>query len=186
MIEMTGLHRPDGALKGTGQTIYVQQGDWALSADPAAMIATTLGSCVSVCLWDPRVGVGGLNHIVLPMDISESPSAAYTGVHAMELLINGLLKSGACKTTMEAKVFGGARILSATSTVGERNTAFAKEFLEREGIPIVGGSVGGNLAREIRFWPTSGRAMQRFRQGENIKETIAQPVPPAAGEIELF
>ncbi|MGO7428723.1 chemotaxis protein CheD, partial [Rhizobium ruizarguesonis] len=86
--------------------------------------------------------------------------ATLDGVHLMELLINGLLKQGARRDRLEAKIFGGAKTISTFSNVGEQNAAFAVQFLRDEGIPVVGSSTGGEHGRKLEYWPVSGRARQ--------------------------
>lgn len=109
----------------------------------------------------------------------------------MELLINGILKLGARRESLQAKLFGGAEMISGLSDIGGKNVAFAARYLEKEGIPNLGGSVGGALARRLQFWPATGRARQLFatdapRQiAENELRKARRPVQPE-GDLELF
>jgi chemotaxis protein CheD len=129
--------------------------------------------------------VGGMNHFLLPGDEAASPLVARHGVHLMELLINGLLKKGAARDRLEAKLFGGARTMQGLGDIGATNARFAQEFLKREGITITGGSLGGETGRRIQFWPASGRVRQKLvRATEEPRH--ANPVLPTAGELELF
>jgi chemotaxis protein CheD len=161
------------------------------------MLTTILGSCVSACLRDPVVGVGGMNHFLLPGDNGNSghtgrgASALRYGVHAMELLVNGLLQRGAQRSRLEAKLFGGARMMKGLTDVGELNASFAERFLQDEGIALVGGSLRGAQGRRIQFWPVSGRARQIMlsvnNEGLFHKETQATPLPDSgSGEVDLF
>ena len=148
-------------------------------------ILTVLGSCVSACIRDRQTGVGGMNHFLLPGEDTASPQVARQGVHLMELLINGILKNGASRMRLEAKLFGGARTMAGLGDYGASNAKFAQDFLKREGIPIVGGSLGGETGRRIQFWPVTGRVRQKLvRATEEPRH--ADPVLPAAGELELF
>lgn len=134
-----------------------------VSQEPAA-VRTILGSCISVCLRDPRTFIGGLNHFMLPEGASKCHSPTSFGVHAMELLINGLMHLGADRRRFEAKVFGGGHVLQTSvsdKNVPARNILFATEFLETEGIPIITKDVGGYAAREIYFYTYSGRVALR-------------------------
>ncbi|SFA75759.1 chemotaxis protein CheD [Poseidonocella pacifica] len=168
------------------KTVYVRQGDLAVSGDTDVVIATTLGSCVSACLWDPDRGVGGLNHIILPANPSTDRTSAAHGVNAMELLINDLLKLGARKSSLRAKIFGGSQMLSHASGIGLKNAEFVRAFLAAEGIPVDSSDTGGRMAREIRFWPTSGKAQQRLTSNQ-IREEISVPKPkPPEDDIEFF
>ena len=103
----------------------------------------------------------------------------------MELLINGLLKQGAARHRLEAKLFGGARTMQGLGDIGAANARFAETFLKREGIVITGGSLGGETGRRIQFWPATGRVRQKLvRSNEELRH--ADPVLPVAGELELF
>ncbi|MEO0363143.1 MAG: chemotaxis protein CheD, partial [Pseudomonadota bacterium] len=105
----------------------------------------------------------------------------------MELLINNLMRMGAARDGLRAKLFGGGMLNGGVWDIGERNAAFARKFLEDEGIPCVGHSLGGSSGRRIRFWPTTGRAQQNVLDG--FEEKAAPPPPPAKkdlGDIELF
>ncbi len=137
------------------------------------MIVTVLGSCVSACLRDRISGVGGMNHFMLPDngDI-ESPVSASTryGTYAMEVLINELLKSGARRENLEAKVFGGGKVLTnmTVMNVGERNAQFVREYLRAENIPIVAEDLNDIHPRKVYFFPRSGRVLVRkLRQLNN-------------------
>ena len=107
------------------------------------MLCTVLGSCVAACIRDYRSGIGGMNHFMLPDSAADdgspmSKSARY-GTYAMEILINQLLKMGARRENLEAKVFGGGKILKGMSAIniGQRNADFVMEFLGREKIRVV-------------------------------------------------
>lgn len=166
--------------------IHVIQGEYAVSDDPNSVITTLLGSCVSACLWDETRAIGGLNHIVLPDGGADSAQAAYLGVNAMELLINDLIKIGAQRSRLKAKLFGGARMIAGLSDVGARNAQFVEEFLERENIPVLSQSLGGTSARKIQFWPSSGRARQLLLGSEAVREVAPPPPTPVESDIELF
>lgn len=138
----------------------VIQGEYAISSDPSEVLTTLLGSCVSVCLFDADRGIGGMNHFLLPEREGQHGAQVRYGAFAMELLINELLKNGATKSRLQAKIFGGARMNAALRDIGASNTAFTRKFLAEEGVPCVGAHTGGTAARRIRFWPTTGLARQ--------------------------
>lgn len=130
------------------------------------MIVTVLGSCVSACIRDRVSGIGGMNHFMLPgRDVHDitSASARYGG-HAMEVLINQILKLGGMRRNLEAKLFGGAMTLQGLSprTVGEMNTEFAMHYLDAEGIPLVAQDVLDSYPRKVYFFPKTGRVMIRI------------------------
>jgi chemotaxis protein CheD len=172
--------------------VHIIQGEFFVTADRDVMVTTILGSCVAACIRDPLAGVGGINHFLLPgnMGKASSAEAERVGVHLMELLVNGLLKVGARRERLEAKLFGGARTVRSHSDIGKNNADFALGFLKAEGISYVGGSTGGPKGRRIQYWPVSGRARQILLIGSTEAD---QPVKlPAAsvvdnaGELELF
>jgi chemotaxis protein CheD len=169
--------------------VNVIQGDYAVCQDDNTVLITILGSCVATCLYDPILNVGGMNHFLLPgdKDFAGHESNSY-GLNAMELLINSLLKMGANRGRLQAKIFGGASMIKGLSCIGAANAKFAKEFLAYEGIPCLSEDLGGDMARRLRFWPTSGRV--QMRQLENPPETIpvkrAKPIAKASSDLELF
>jgi chemotaxis protein CheD len=175
--------------------VNIIQGEYKVISDPDVVLTTILGSCVAACLRDPVAGVGGMNHFLLPGSIDQVASggdATRYGVHLMELLINGLLKKGARRDRLEAKIFGGAKTISTFSNVGEQNGKFATQFLMDEGIPVVSSSIGGEFGRKLEFWPVSGRARQYPLTGAETQKTVQleqRPVPvqkPASSSIEFF
>lgn len=168
-------------------TTHITQGEFATATDEDAMITTILGSCVSACLWDPVVGVGGMNHILLPHETNGNGDTIGSRVSAMELLINAITKQGGMKHRLEAKVFGGGKMTSRFSDVGIRNGEFVVSFLEAEGILCQSQSLGGDQARRIQFWPYSGRARQKLLGRVDFPEEIS-PIPVAneSNDIELF
>ncbi|MDB5433368.1 MAG: chemotaxis protein CheD [Caulobacter sp.] len=179
-------------LPGSYKKVHVIQGEHAVSRDPEVAMTTILGSCVAACIYDAELGVGGMNHFLLAETSDgarmEEEVMRY-GAYAMEVLINDLMKLGARRDRLEAKLFGGAKMFDALNDVGSANASFARRFLEDEGIRVSGASLGGRLARRVEFWPVSGRARQREvdQQVEAPPKKRAAP-PPAAdgGGVELF
>nr|WP_246715254.1 chemotaxis protein CheD [Aestuariivirga litoralis] len=141
-------------------------------------------------MFDTKRAVGGMNHFLLPGDNDGTGGIVQRhGVYLMELLINGLLKKGVDKRDLNAKIFGGANTVAGiVEQIGEKNIQFAKRFLQAEGIPIVGESVGGNSGRRIQFWPSSGRARQAFiaAPADEMKIQKALAATPVGGDVELF
>lgn len=141
--------------------ISILPGDYRASADTATL-STLLGSCVAACLYDPVKRVIGMNHFLLcgtrslpnsPLLLSES---GRYGVHAMELLINAMLKLGAQRPNLRAKVFGGATIIAPKTAgpgVGELNCRFIRSFLDNEKISLMAADLGGIHGRVIYFIP---------------------------------
>jgi chemotaxis protein CheD len=158
--------------------VHVLQGDYAVSDRADTILTTILGSCVSTCICDPVAGVGGMNHFLLPGNGTEDRQSIRYGLHAMELLINGLLKMGATKPRMQAKLFGGAAMSDGFGRIGEENGIFAQEFLSNEGIGCVAKSLGGTAARRIRYTPTTGYAQQLIVQQAELETAPSVRVPP--------
>ncbi len=164
------------------------------------LIVTVLGSCVSACIRDRATGLGGMNHFMLPdggADVGSPVSAsARYGTYAMEVLINDLLKAGARRENLEAKVFGGGAVLKGFTAinVGERNAAFVQTFLKNEKIRIVAEDLEDIYPRKVYFFPRTGKVLvKKLMQTHN--DTLAQresdyanrlKAKPVAGEVELF
>ena len=144
--------------------VFLRPGEWFASAQ-AKLFRTVLGSCVTVCLYDPGTRVGGMNHFMLP---GESPDRSETsgryGIPAMDLLIAELARLGADKARLVAKVFGGSKVLVMSAnapSVADSNIEFARSYLSRAGIPVTGFRTGGDTALEVMFWSHSGRSFAR-------------------------
>ncbi|ATQ44185.1 chemotaxis protein CheD [Caulobacter mirabilis] len=173
--------------------IHVGQGEHHVSDAEGVVMTTILGSCIAACIRDPGLGLGGMNHFLLPEGdggMNEDEARRY-GVNAMEILINSLLRAGARRDRLEAKLFGGGAMFDRLRNIGAENAAFAKRFLSAEGIPVVGGDTGGTLARRIRYRPTTGQAMQRLLTDADpsvftAERKLATPPPAPSGDLELF
>lgn len=165
------------------------------------LITTVLGSCVSACIRDKVLGIGGMNHFMLPIDSGGgwqgngalSASTRY-GNHAMEQLINEILKNGGDRRNLEIKIVGGGRILASMTDIGRRNIEFVHEYLQAEGLRILGEDVGDIYPRKVQYLPMSGKVrVKKLRSLHNntIVEREEQylhqiEAAPVAGEVELF
>ena len=169
--------------------IHVIQGEFHVSSDADAVMTTILGSCVAACIRDPAAGIGGMNHFLLPGE--DGGEGLRYGVQSMELLLNALLRRGARRDRLEVKLFGGARLFGGLTDVGSQNAAFAERFVRDEGLRHTGGSMLGERARRIQFWPVSGRARQILLAPDESRvfaiERRHVAAPPAeTGALELF
>lgn len=176
-------------------TVKVLPGEYFVH-DEDVLIMTTLGSCIAACLWDRDRRIGGMNHFMLPEGGSGADSGRY-GSFAMELLINEMMKRGASRLSLEAKVFGGGAVISGMNSinVGERNTTFVLDYLKTERIPVVSKDVLDIYPRKVGFFPASGKAMVK-RLAASAPETLvaqeraaakaAVPAASAGGSIDLF
>jgi chemotaxis protein CheD len=160
------------------------------------VIMTVLGSCISACLWDTRAGLGGMNHFMLPESDTADESGRY-GSYAMELLINEMMKAGARRESLQAKIFGGAQVMAGFTTmnVGERNTQFVKEYLRMERIPILSEDVLDIHPRKVCFFPTNGKAMVKRLAHAHPESLLSQErrgnaasvaQTTAGGSVDLF
>jgi chemotaxis protein CheD len=190
---------PSKEIERLARTIH--PGAWAI--EPERPLATLLGSCVAVCLFDPQSRVGGLNHFMLPnirRGQNDDVDTLLSGDFAMESLLNALLMKGAKKMRLQAKAFGGGTIIDTTDarTIGMRNADFAKEWLHREGIPLLSSDFLGPWSRKVLFLPTTGDAFSRrmvtnmatadviAREERAYAETLLQKQKPVANKVELF
>ena len=165
--------------------------------DEDILIMTTLGSCIAACIWDRDKRIGGMNHFMLPDSGGASEGGRY-GSYAMELLIGELIKRGATRSTMEAKVFGGGAVISGMNTinVGERNTKFVLDYLHTERITVVSKDVMDIYPRKVCFLPASGKAMVKRLASTNTEMLAAQeraasraaavPATTGGGSVDLF
>lgn len=152
--------------------VKVLPGEYFVASEDI-MVMTVLGSCISACIWDGRVRAGGMNHFMLPDGDSADGGGRY-GSYAMELLINQMLKMGARRESMQAKVFGGAQVMAGFTSmnVGERNTKFVLDYLATERIPVVSQDVLDIHPRKVCFFPVTGKALVK-RLAHSHPETLA-------------
>lgn len=172
---------------------YVTAGDdWIL---------TVLGSCVSACIRDPILKVGGMNHFMLPdkgpqerWKQTDVDSAYRYGAYAMEHMINDLLKSGARRNRLEVKLAGGGHVLENMSDIGARNIEFVRGYLRREGFRVAGEDLGGAHPRNVHYHVATGRMRVRKLTGTDRLAVASEErsyrrsidIQPVAGDVELF
>ena len=185
--------------EGGEKRIKIHIGEIYTSAEPA-VIETILGSCVSVCLYDPVNRSGGMNHILLPgkADLDKFDDATRYGINAMEVLINRMMKLGSRRKNLISKIFGGAHILRAIGldmSPGLKNIRFVEEFLDREGIPVMSRNTGGTAGRKILFHTHTGDVFLKtlaskrkeavVREEDQYTELVSCLLETPA-EVELF
>jgi len=169
--------------------------------DKDMLIVTVLGSCVSACIRDNISGIGGMNHFMLPDSASvdrDSPVSASMryGTYAMEVLINQLLRNGARRENLEAKIFGGGNVLESFTTmnVGDRNAIFVRKFLKEENIRVMGEDLLDIYPRKVYYFPKTGRVLvKKLKQLHNDtlakrEEDYARKLKTSSvgGDIDLF
>lgn len=186
-----------------------RHGTWAAKLVPGdfyvtrhdEVLLTVLGSCVSVCMRDPALGVGGMNHFMLPRPPAHekehwhglSGTATRYGSASMEQLIGNIIKLGGDRSRLEVKLFGGGRVLAGVTDVGRQNIDFAREFMQAEQLKVKSEDLGGIWPRQVQYFPQSGRV--RVRRLERPDRTLAQREEhyleelehqPKPGELDLF
>lgn len=172
--------------------VVIVQGEFHVVSQPGIVISTLLGSCVAACLQDPVARVGGMNHFLLGEpgadDLVGPADRQRYGVHAMELLINAMMQRGAHRSRLRGHLYGGANIVAGLGDIGSSNAAFARNFMETEGIAIGRSELGGVQARKVEFMPFEGRvrATSVAETPPSPRPTAVAPALAAAGKVELF
>lgn len=185
-------------------TARVLPGEFYITRSNEAIV-TVLGSCIAACIGDPQLGIGGMNHFMLPEEVGGTaasdrwldPAAGLAtryGTHAMETLINELLKLGASRPHLQIKLFGAGRILASITDVGARNIEFVRKYLQTEGLTAAAEDLGNIFPRRIVYFPATGKVRVRRlppMAGTAIAErerrylgNIAQR--GVGGDVELF
>jgi len=174
--------------------ITVLQGSFHVSDAEDVVLSTVLGSCVSICLFDPAISTGGMNHFLLAEpseghEVDPLKQQLY-GAFAMEQLINEMLKLGACRSTMRAHIYGGANIHQAMARIGSTNARFARRFLEDDGISISLEDTGGSVARRLDLKPATGQVRCKHIATADVPRNALPPMRPVTrspvGDVELF
>lgn len=165
------------------EVAVILPGEYFVSREPM-VVYTVLGSCISVCLRDPLVNVGGMNHFMLSVPTSDGGQDSWTesgryGSFAMEMLINEILKRGGKKERLEAKVFGGGKIYDGAMDIGAKNAAWALDYLEREGVPLLKANVGDVCPRKVYFFTDSGKVLLK-----KLDRLVAKAIAEEEGQYQ--
>lgn len=182
----------------TTEAVKILPGEYFVTQSDILLV-TVLGSCVSACIRDPGTGVGGLNHFMLPdagHEAGATSTSARYGTHAMELLINQLIKLGARRSHLEAKVFGGGNVLAGLTVtdVGARNAAFVMDFLATEKIRVYAKDLVGSFPRKIYYFPATGKVLVKKLKSMHNSTIVERErsyrdrlqSTPVSGDVELF
>ncbi len=176
------------------QAVMLLPGHYVVS-QAGLLLVTVLGSCIATCLRDPVSGVCGMNHFMLPSgELTPFGAPARYGSNAMELLINEMLKSGASRHRLEAKLFGGGHIqtMITSSSVGQRNANFARQYLAAENIKILSEDLYGFSARKVYFFTDTGVVkVKRLEQDDTLEnesryQRVMNTKRAGGGSVELF
>ena len=175
--------------------VNVHAGDCFVTDKEDEIAATVLGSCISACIRDPEIGVGGMNHFLLPGSTNEMDTMRF-GAFAMEQLVNEILKRGGAKERLEVKLFGGGNVIKSATQIGTKNINFARGYLRDEEITVIGEDVGGTSPRKVRYQPATGRAwvlkLRREEDFANVEQEESRykrrfmPENPVEDDVELF
>lgn len=178
--------------------VKVFPGEFHIARRPDEVLVTILGSCVSACIRDPQLGVGGMNHFMLPHDDKgdwgDSQKSTRFGNFAMEKLINELIKAGCARERMEIKLFGGGNVTDTNNAIGSENADFVLAYLQAEGLRYAAKDLGGTQPRRIHYYPATGRVVRRLLGGsERYNVTLNEReyrsrlrTQETSGDIELF
>jgi len=165
------------------------------------IITTVLGSCVAACVRDKALGIGGMNHFMLPIhahfgiwENTDHNLATRYGNFAMEHLINTIMKQGGQRKNFEVKLFGGGSVLNTLMDIGDCNIQFVKDYVRTEGLQVVSEDLGGPYPRKVVYFPATGRALvKRLRSLQNDTITRREQryshildEQPVKGEVDLF
>lgn len=165
------------------------------------VISTVLGSCVSACIRDTTLKVGGMNHFLLPLPDRRTEAAGLYddaatryGSFAMERLMNEIFKAGGRRERLEVKVVGGGRMYASSNDVGRQNLMFLAEYLRQEGLKVVGKDIGQNFPRNVRYFPQTGKVLVRKLRPVACQEISEQELRyrerleqwGVAGDVDLF
>lgn len=183
------------------QIVKLLPGDYYVTSQDE-ILDTVLGSCVSACIRNPRLGIGGMNHFMLPRpsgagdDTWDNAAGRATryGSASMEQLINRILSVGGRRADLEVKIFGGGQVLASLTDIGTHNVAFVRDFLHHEGLKVTSEDVGSTSPRHVQYFPISGRARVRHLNSYHGKDIACEEQryqrglekAPVAGEIDLF
>jgi len=178
--------------------VKIGPGDYYVTAAANEILVTILGSCVAVCMRDPVLGVGGMNHFLLAESANGewggTGAATRYGNYAMETLINDIVALGGIRARFEVKVFGGGHVIDSSMPIGQKNVEFAERYLANEDMPIAAKHVGGFHPRRIHYFPQTGKVQMLqlcrgtdeavFKAEMELKRRIA--IKPVDGGVDLF
>lgn len=180
------------------EVISLFPGEYFVSRTPV-VLSTLLGSCVAVCMRDPYVGIGGMNHFMLPAPGHSASSGAWSvktryGSYAMETLINGIMKHGGHRNRLEVKVFGGAKLYEGADDIGATNVQWVLEYLDREGLRPIASDLGKDYSRSVFYYTDTGRLLmkpgdsaerRRAAEAEKVFTALYGPYTPKS-DATLF
>jgi len=150
--------------------------DWKVNKGEGSIVTYALGSCVGICLWDKDAKIGGLSHIMLPDSKSVASGAATNRMKfadtAIPDMMSAMLKMGAVKARIKAKIAGGAQMFATSNekfNIGDRNVVAVKDALRALAIPVIAQDTGENFGRTVFFYTDDGKVqVKSSTKGEKI------------------
>ncbi|MEL7203163.1 MAG: chemotaxis protein CheD [Pseudomonadota bacterium] len=175
-------------LKSTDNLCSVKQGEFRISKSTNDVQVCVLGSCIATCFYDPITRLGGMNHFLLPGQDPGARQEIKYGAHAMEQLVNALLRAGAARHNLQVQIFGGAKVIKSGGNIGLNNAQFARQFVSEEGFELTKTDVGGTCGRRLMYRPATGVAeVEILRNAAAVPQaTPVRNIPQETGSIELF
>ena len=195
---MTDHSKSEGHKIHEHDVIKVYSGDCYVTDKPDKVMVTILGSCISACIRDPKIKVGGMNHFLLPDTTNVGDSPNRYGAYAMEQLINDILKKGGDKKRLEVKLFGGGNVIDSSAMIGDKNVQFIRQYMLSEGLLVTQEDLGGKAPRRIHYYPETGKVMMRKIEKKDELESVTkeekaykqkitqQSQHQDEGDVELF
>jgi chemotaxis protein CheD len=157
--------------------VWVGQGDFYVTQNPNEVLTTILGSCVAVCVRDPDMHIGGINHFLLP-EAGAAKSGTITndlryGSYSIERLINTIMAHGGRREKLEIKIFGASSISLDNAQIGETNAKFVEDYFNREGLSVLAKDLRGQLPRRLMYYPSTGKAMVAYTRDASANKIFA-------------
>ncbi|MBU0495751.1 MAG: chemotaxis protein CheD [Chloroflexi bacterium] len=161
------------SLASPADRVMVGIGELVVTRPPTRLVALGLGSCVALVLHDPTVPIGGLAHVMLPTNPQphERPGSPKFADCALTGLVEWMLREGARREYLIAKLVGGASMFASTraASIGQRNLMVLRRLLRQQNIPLPAVDVGGQWGRSIEFDPQTGCVRVRsFQRSERV------------------
>lgn len=143
--------------------IKVGMADLNICKNPDVITTLGLGSCIGIALYDPVTKIGGLAHIMLPdsTKIRNNSNIAKFADTGITELVNKMVRAGASKTRLVAKIAGGAKMFEVAGTntvgnIGQKNAEASRQKLKELGIRLIAEDTGLNYGRTVELHCATG------------------------------
>ncbi|HMV78182.1 MAG TPA: chemotaxis protein CheD [Leptospiraceae bacterium] len=148
---LKNAHTPENVLE-----VFLQPGDWYWG-DKETRIRTILGSCISICVWHPKLLEGGMCHYMLPsrgQRAVNQPLSGKYGDEAFELFLKEMKKNNTKPSEYQTKIFGGAILMQTkddANSIGMKNVEMARTLQNKYNLNVISEHLGGNVSRRLFF-----------------------------------